>query len=230
MKVSLQWLREFVDIGVSPQQLADDLTNVGVVVETVEPLGSDFILGLDLTTNRPDCLSHWGVAREVATLYQKPLRRIEVALKESAAMACDQVAVDIEAPQLCARYCARVILGVKVAPSPEWLRLRLETLGIRAINNVADATNYVLMEMGHPLHAFDLTKIGGSTIIVREALDHEKLVTIDGVERQLSRGMLTSADRTRPVALVRWPWSMWRKSRSRVSSVTWVRGPGALLR
>ena len=99
MKVSLQWLREFVDIEVSPQQLADDLTNVGVVVETVEPLGSDFILGLDLTTNRPDCLSHWGVAREVATLYQKPLRRIEVALAESAAMACDRVAVDIEAPQ-----------------------------------------------------------------------------------------------------------------------------------
>jgi phenylalanyl-tRNA synthetase beta chain len=201
MKISLQWLREFVDIEVSPQQLADDLTNVGVVVEAVEPLGSDFILGLDLTTNRPDCLSHWGVAREVATLYQKPLRRSEVVLEESGAMACNQVTVDIEAPQLCARYCARVILGVKVAPSPEWLKLRLETLGVRAINNVADATNYVLMEMGHPLHAFDLAKLGGSTIIVREARDHENLVTIDGVERKLSRGMLTIADRTRPVAL-----------------------------
>jgi len=201
MKVSLQWLREFVDIEVSPQQLADDLTNVGVVVETVESSGSDVILGLDLTTNRPDCLSHAGVAREVATLYRKPLRRIEVRLEEAQTATGDSVAVEIEAPQLCARYCARMVRGVKVAPSPSWLRLRLEALGVRTINNVADATNYVLMELGHPLHAFDLAKIGGSSIVVREAHDQESLVTIDGLERKLTPGMLVIADRSRPVAL-----------------------------
>jgi phenylalanyl-tRNA synthetase beta chain len=201
MKVSLQWLKEFVDIEVSPQQLADRLTNVGVVVETVEPRGSDFVLGLDLTTNRPDCLSHAGVAREVSTLYQKPLRRIRVALEEAQAMACDKIALDIEAPQLCARYCARVVRGVKVAPSPDWLRLRLEALGVRTINNVADVTNYVLMEIGHPLHAFDLAKIGGSAIIVRESRDQEFLVTIDGLERKLAPGMLVIADQSRPIAL-----------------------------
>jgi phenylalanyl-tRNA synthetase beta chain len=201
MKVSLQWLREFVDIELSPRQLADDLTNVGVVVETLEPVGYDFILGLDLTTNRPDCLSHLGVAREVATLYQKPLRTIKVGLEESQAMARDQISVDIEVPQLCARYCARVIRGVKVAPSPDWLRLRLEALGVRTTNNVADVTNYVLMEIGHPLHAFDLTKIGGSAIIVRESHDQESLVTIDGLERKLAPGMLVIADKSRPIAL-----------------------------
>src|SRR5262245_41453626 len=135
MKISLQWLREFVEFEVSPSQLGDDLTNVGVVVETLEPQGSDFILDLDLTTNRPDCLSHFGVAREVATLYQKPLRRVEAVLQESEVMTHQTVTVSIEAPQLCARYCARVIRGVNVAPSPDWLRMRLERLGVRPINN-----------------------------------------------------------------------------------------------
>jgi phenylalanyl-tRNA synthetase beta chain len=201
MKISLQWLQQFVDIEVSPQQLADDLTNVGVVVEALEALGSDVILGLDLTTNRPDCLSHLGVAREVATLYQKPLRIVEVVPGESRLMAGDQVIVEIEAPQLCARYCARVIHGAKVATSPEWLARRLEALGLRTINNVADVTNYVLMEMGQPLHAFDLEKIAGHTIVVREAYEREKLVTIDAVRREVRRGMLVIADRTRPLAL-----------------------------
>jgi phenylalanyl-tRNA synthetase beta chain len=201
MKVSLQWLKQFVGIEVSPRQLADDLTNVGVVVETLEPVGSDFILGLDLTTNRPDCLSHAGVAREVSTLYQAPLRRPKVVLQESRAMTREVIAVEIKAPQLCARYCARVIRGVTVAPSPTWLKPRLEALGVRTINNVADVTNYVLLELGHPLHAFDLAKIEGSTVIVRESSDQEFLLTIDGVDRKLVPGMLVIADQSRPVAL-----------------------------
>lgn len=201
MKVSLQWLKEFVDIEVSPQQLADDLTNVGVVVEALEPSGSDFILSLDLTTNRPDCLSHTGVAREVSTLYGPLLHPNGAIPEEAQAKACDQIAVDIEAPELCARYCARVVRGVKVAPSPDWLRLRLEALGVRTINNVADVTNYVLMELGHPLHAFDLAKVGGSAIIVRESRSQESLVTIDGLERKLTPGMLVIADQSRPIAL-----------------------------
>ncbi len=201
MRISLQWLKQFVDIEVSPRQLADDLTNVGVMVETLEPVDSDVILGLDLTTNRADCLSHLGVAREVATLYEKPLRTVEAVPQESPFAARDQVKVEIAAPQLCARYCARVIKGVKITASPQWLTRRLESLGLRSINNVADVTNFVLMEMGQPLHAFDLVKITGQAIVVREAFDHENLVTIDGVPRELGPGMLVIADRTRPLAL-----------------------------
>ena len=201
MKISWQWLREFVDIDVSPQQLAADLTNVGVVVETVEPLGTDLLFELDLTTNRPDCLSHVGVAREVSALYRKSLRQVHICLEQSLSPAKTQVAVEIESPKLCARYSARVLRGVKVAPSPEWLVRRLEVLGLRSINNIADITNYVVMELGQPLHAFDLLKIKGRKIIVREARDEESLVTIDGLERKLNRGMLVIADEVQPVAL-----------------------------
>ena len=201
MKISWQWLKEFVDIDASPQELASDLTKVGVVVETVEPHGNDFLFELDLTTNRPDCLSHAGVAREVSALYKKSLREIAIHLEESSSPAKTQVAVEIQSPQLCARYSARIVRGVKVAPSPDWLVQRLETLGLRPINNIADITNYVLMELGHPLHAFDLLKIDGRKIIVREACHEERLVTLDGLERRLNRGMLVIADQARAVAL-----------------------------
>jgi len=201
MKISYQWLGDFVDFEASPQQLADDLTNSGIAVETVESGAYDHVLDLDLTTNRPDCLSHLGVAREVAALYGKPLKKVERCLQESLPPAAGAVSVQITAPQLCSRYSARVIKGVKVSPSPAWLVHRLESVGIRPINNVADVTNFVLMELGHPLHAFDLDKIDACRIIVREASKGEKLVTIDGEDRTLSAGMLVIADQSRPVAL-----------------------------
>jgi phenylalanyl-tRNA synthetase beta chain len=201
MKVSYLWLKEFVDFDASPRELADDLSMVGIVVETIQPAGDDFILDLDLTTNRPDCLSHLGVAREVAAHYQKPLKRTATVLKESPRAAEAEIAVSIDAPNLCSRYCARVIRGVRLAPSPAWLVQRLETLGIRSINNVVDVTNAVLLELGHPLHAFDLSKIEGKVIIVRPARPSEKLVTLDGLERELNPGMLLIADRHRPLAL-----------------------------
>jgi phenylalanyl-tRNA synthetase beta chain len=201
MNISYLWLKDFVDIETSPEQLSVDLTNIGLVVETVEQRGSDAVLELDLTTNRPDCLSHFGVAREVSIFSKKALKKIVSRLEESFLPSHSQVAVQIESPELCARYSARVIRGVKVAPSPQWLVQRLETVGIRPVNNVADITNYVLMEMGHPLHAFDLSKIDGRVIYVRKAINQERLVTIDGIERRLSDGMLTIADRARPLAL-----------------------------
>jgi phenylalanyl-tRNA synthetase beta chain len=201
MKVSYLWLKEFVDFDASPRELADDLSMVGIVVETIQPAGDDFILDLDLTTNRPDCLSHLGVAREVAAHYQKPLKRIAMVPKESSRAAEAEISVSIDAPNLCSRYCARVIRGVRVAPSPAWLVQRLETLGIRSINNVVDVTNYVLLELGHPLHAFDLSKIEGKVIIVRSPRPSEKLVTLDGLERELKPGMLLIADQHRPLAL-----------------------------
>ncbi len=201
MKISYLWLKELVDVSVSADQLADDLTNVGVVVETVTPFGSDLVFELDLTTNRPDCLSHTGVAREVAALYQKRMRPVEDHLEESSQATASQIAVEIEPVGLCTRYSARVVVGVKVAPSPEWLAQRLESVGVRPVNNIVDVTNYVLMEMGHPLHGFDLSKVAGRKIIVREARHQEKLVMIDGDERQLSPGMLVIADRHKPLAL-----------------------------
>ena len=198
MKISYLWLKKFVNFDASPRQLADDLSMIGIVVETVETVGDDTILDLDLTTNRPDCLSHYGVAREVAAHYLKPLKRLKIELKESSVKVDSEVAVSIESPNRCSRYCARIVRGVKVAPSPTWLVERLESLGVRSVNNVVDVTNYVLFELGHPLHAFDLLKIQGKAIVIREARNDEKLVTLDGLERALKPGMLLIADRNHP--------------------------------
>ena len=201
MKISYLWLKDFVDVQVAPAQLADDLTNLGVVVETIESVGEDQILNLDLTTNRPDCLSHFGVAREISAHNQLLLKLVQCQLEESSEPANPPIAIQIDATELCARYSARIIRGVRVGPSPPWLSQRLESLGVRSINNVVDATNYVLLELGHPLHAFDLAKVEGNQIIVREAMDGEMLETIDGIQRKLKKGMLLIADRRRGLAL-----------------------------
>ena len=201
MKISYLWLKEFVDFDVRPRELADDLSMVGVVAEGLEEAGSDTILDFEIASNRPDCLSHFGVAREVAARYRKALKPVTTAVQESAEAAGSQISVTIDSPQLCARYCARVIRKVKVAPSPAWLAQRLESLGVRSINNIVDATNYVLLELGHPLHAFDLSRVQGRRIIVREARTQEQLVTLDGETRELKPGMLVIADRDRALAL-----------------------------
>jgi len=201
MKISYRWLKETVDIPVAPDQLAKDLTNCGLVVDTVDVGSSDTILELDLTTNRPDCLSHWGVAREVSTLYQSPLRKRVVKVEEFQPVDSSPVSVRIVSPQLCRRYATRVIQGVTVGASPDWLRERLNSLGIRPLNNVVDATNYVLMEIGHPTHAFDLAKIQNTQILVRQAQTGEKLLTLDGIQRYLDSGMLLITDPVKPLAL-----------------------------
>jgi len=201
MQVSINWLKEFVEIPVEPFQLARDLTMAGLNVESVEPAGDDCVLGVEVTTNRPDCLSHYGVAREVATLYRKPLKRLEFFVKESGARTLEEVSIQIDDPDLCARYCGRVIQNVQVKPSPDWLVKRLEAVGQRPINNVADVTNYVLMELGHPLHAFDLARVRERKIIVRRARPGEQLRTLDGADRNLTSENLVIADAQRPVAL-----------------------------
>jgi len=201
MKISLNWLKEFVEIPVEPRALKRDLTTVGLNVESFAAAGEDWILEVEVTTNRPDCLSHYGVAREVATLYCKPLKRLEIAVKESGVAAASEVAIEIADSDLCARYCGRVIRDVRVKPSPEWLQNRLEAVGVRPINNVADITNYVLMELGHPLHAFDLARVRQRKIIVRRARPGERLRTLDGVDRTLTSENLVIADGQRPVAL-----------------------------
>jgi phenylalanyl-tRNA synthetase beta chain len=201
MRVSFNWLREFVEIPIEPRQLKADLTMVGLNVESVAAVGDDWVLEVEITTNRPDCLSHYGVAREVATLYQKPLRRLEINVQESGARTSEEVSIEIADPELCARYCGRVIQNVQVKPSPAGLVKRLEAVGQRPINNVADITNYVLMELGHPLHAFDLARLGERKIIVRRALPGELLRTLEGTDRVLTSENLVIADAQRPVAL-----------------------------
>jgi phenylalanyl-tRNA synthetase beta chain len=161
----------------------------------------DWVLELEITPNRPDCLGLIGVAREVAALTGKKLRYPEIKLAEVPEKAKDIVEVKILDAELCPRYSARIVKNVKVQLSPAWLKRRLEAVGIRAINNVVDVTNYVLVETGQPLHAFDLRLLKGRQVIVRRAQAGERLETIDHVERELTADMLVIADAERAVAL-----------------------------
>jgi phenylalanyl-tRNA synthetase beta chain len=201
MKVSINWLKEFVEVPVGPRELKRDLTNLGVNVESYAEIDGDFVLEAEVTTNRPDCLSHLGVAREISTYYRKPLAVPSPQVKDLGDPASAEISIETADETLCPRWCGRVMRHVKVAPSPAWLARRLEAVGQRPINNVADITNYVLMELGHPMHAFDLTRIRGRKIIVRRAVAGERLRTLDGVDRPLTAENLVIADAERPVAL-----------------------------
>ncbi len=201
MKISYKWLKEFVAIAETPQQLGTRFTNVGLAVDALESAGDDFIFELDVATNRPDALSHAGVAREAAVIYGSELRKPEFEMREGVRQASEVFSISISDPDLCARYCGRYIQGVKIGPSPDWLKARLEALGVRSINNVADVTNYVMLELGQPLHAFDAETLAGGQIIVRRAGFDEKLTTLDGIERLLNPSMLVIADRDRAVAV-----------------------------
>jgi phenylalanyl-tRNA synthetase beta chain len=162
---------------------------------------ADAVLEVNVTPNRPDALSHVGIAREVAALLGLPLRPPAPKLDQRGAPASDAVRVRIEAPDRCARYAARVVEGVRIGPSPGWLARRLEACGVRSISNVVDVTNFVLLELGHPLHAFDLDKVAGHEIIVRTARPGERMTTLDGKERALDAEDLVIADRDRGSAL-----------------------------
>jgi phenylalanyl-tRNA synthetase beta chain len=201
MKISLRWLQEFVDVPTEPRRLKADLTMLGLNVESFAQVEDDWVLEVEVTTNRPDCLSHYGIARELATLYRQPLKPPELRVQETGRPAAETASIEIADPDLCARYCGRVVRNVQVKPSPEWLQRRLEAVGQRPINNVADVTNYVLMELGHPLHAFDLACLRQNKIIVRRARPGEPLRTLDGVNRTLQAEDLVIADGERPVAL-----------------------------
>jgi phenylalanyl-tRNA synthetase beta chain len=201
MRVSYRWLQELVDFDLSPRELAEKLTMLGLAVDRVDEVEGDVLLELDVTSNRPDCLSHLGVAREIAALCGTSVRHPETRVEEDREETARAASVEIWDPDLCPRYVARVIRDVRVGPSPRWVVERLERLGQRSINNVADITNLVLLELGHPLHAFDLEKLRERRIIVRRARRGERLVTLDGVARTLREDMLVIADAHRPVAL-----------------------------
>lgn len=201
MKISIQWLKELVEIPADLEALRQKLTLAGLAVDAVEASGDDTVLELDVTTNRPDCLSHVGVAREVAAIYDRKVRKPEVRIGEVAGSTSDFFAIAISDPDLCGRYSGRLIRGVTVGPSPGWLKKRLDALGIRSIDNVTDVTNFVMMELGQPLHAFDAATLKGGKIAVRRADAGERLSTIDGIERPLDPTMLIIADAERPVAI-----------------------------
>jgi len=192
-------LREFVTIAADDRQLAEDLTSAGIAVESVQEGNGSTVYEMDLTTNRVDAMNHYGAAREASTIYDVELKKVEPILPKSNAVA--NFAIIIEDAQGCARYTARIVRNVKIGPSPQIVARRLELLGSRSINNVADATNYELNELGHPTHAFDLDLLQGGTIIVRRAHTGEVLKTLDGVDRQLTTEDLVIADAKKPVAL-----------------------------
>ncbi len=161
----------------------------------------DTVLDMSPTPNRPDCLSMIGIAREVAALTGQPTRVPEISYAEEDAPIEGRVTVDILDPELCPRYCAALISGVKIGPSPQWMQQRLLAAGMRPISNVVDITNYVMLEYGQPLHAFDYEQVKGGKVIVRRAKDGEILYTLDGVERKLDSDMLVIADESDPIAL-----------------------------
>jgi phenylalanyl-tRNA synthetase beta chain len=201
MKISYNWLKEFVDLELPPRDLAAKLTMAGLAVDSIESQGNDSILEFDLTSNRPDCLSHLGIAREAAAVCGKPLRLPRIELSQGQTKSGEVASVEILDPDLCPRYTARVIRGVKIGPSPAWLVERLEAMGQRSVNNIADITNYVMLELGQPLHAFDFQRLKGRRIIVRAARAGERITTLDGEERELTAKMLVIADAERAVAL-----------------------------
>lgn len=201
MRILLSWLEDFVEIKESPRELADALTMAGMAVDAVESEAGETVFEFDITSNRPDAMNHFGMAREVAAIYRRPLRAPSTACAESGPPAASKASVEIQDPDACVRYVGRVFTEVEVRPSPDWMRRRLELCGIRSINNLADLTNYVLLEIGQPTHAFDLDRLAGAAIVVRRARNGEKLVTLDGEDRDLTGGHLAICDAERPVAL-----------------------------
>jgi len=198
LKASYNWLREFVDFKLSPDELADILTRSGFEVEGMEETGSDTVLDINVTPNRPDALSIIGIARELSAILGIPLKTSPDEIKIQEGRGPD---VEIKDTQLCHRYAARLILGVKPSASPEWLVDRLKAHGFRASMNIVDITNYVLLETGQPLHAFDLDKIAKQKIVVKTAGTETGFRTLDDEDRRLRKDMLMICDAEKPIAL-----------------------------
>ncbi len=202
MKLTYNWLKEFVDITISPQALADKLTMAGLEVTSLEARDGDTVIEIEITSNRPDWLSVVGIAREVAAVTGKKLKLPAVSgYPVTRLSGYPDLELNIENKHDCPLYTARIITGVTVKPSPEWLQRRLELIGCRSVNNIVDITNYVLFTWGEPLHAFDLDTLSRGSIVVRRAKMGEKMLMINGQEKQLDPGILVIADRQKPVAV-----------------------------
>jgi len=198
MKVVYNWLKDFIDVTASPDELASRLALSGTNIGGVEKGAHGAVIDAEVSSNRPDSLSHFGIAREIGAIYKLPLKRVAPTSTDSSANAAgkasDAVRVEIESPELCGRFTARVIRGVKIQPSPAWLRDRLEASSVASISNVVDVTNYVMLELGQPMHAYDFDKVRDHRIVVRKARASEKMRTLDGIERTVDAGICMIAD------------------------------------
>ncbi len=201
MNISYKWLKDLVEVNLSPQELATKLTNVGLAVEGIREFENDFVFDIDLTSNRPDCISHLGVSREIAAIQNAELKIKNLESEDRRPKTENQNLVTIQDSDLCHRFTARIIRNVKITQSPEWLRQRLEAVGERSINNVADITNFVMHELGQPMHSFDLNKLDENRIVVRRARNGETIKTLDEVERKLDDSTLVIADAEKPAAI-----------------------------
>jgi phenylalanyl-tRNA synthetase beta chain len=201
MIVSWDWLKDYVPLTAPLEEVTHRLTMAGLNLEGITPRDGDFAVDLEVTSNRPDCLGHIGIAREAGVLFHTPLRIREPTPKAVAEKAAAVMSVQIEATDLCPRYIARVVRGARIGPSPDWLQKRLQAVGIATINSVVDVTNYVLMECGQPLHAFDFDKLHGRRIVVRRARSGETIRAIDQRDYKLEPEMCVIADADRPVAI-----------------------------
>jgi phenylalanyl-tRNA synthetase beta chain len=231
MKLSAQWIRDFVDLGVDNRRLAEDLTATGIAVEGIHGSNADTVFEMEIGTNRPDAMNHYGVAREAAAIYDLPLKQFSVLGSQFSVVNQKQISaakaasprnsggttevvpfpnmpspnaafpITVEEPQLCPRFSAQVIRGTRIKPSPEKIAHRLQLLDQRPISNAVDATNYVLWEMGKPTHVFDMDLLEGGRLIIRKARNGETLKTLDGVERKLTSEDLIVADGKKPVGL-----------------------------
>ena len=211
MKVVYNWLKDFVDVTATPRELASRLALSGTNIAGVEMGSHGAVIDAEVSSNRPDCLGHYGIAREVGAIYKLQLKRVASKPAESSAKASDAVRVEIQAPELCGRFTARVIRNVKIQPSPKWLKDRLEASGVASISNVVDISNYVMLELGHPLHTFDYDKVRDHKIVVRRAKPAddagkaapEKMRTLDGVDRQFDSNlcMISDGDGSRAIGI-----------------------------
>ena len=199
MRVSLDWIKEFVAVTASPQEVADRLTMAGLEIEGIETIDGDSVFEVNVTPNRPDCLSIMGVAREVAAAFRLPLTLPTA--DPGPNLPASDISVEIVHKDLCGRYAGRQVSGVTVCESPGWMKARLEKCGIRAINNIVDVTNYILLAFGHPLHAFDADRLADRKIRIARAGKDARITTLDGVERELHEDVLLIWDGRNPIAV-----------------------------
>lgn len=201
MKIARSWLEDFIDLGgLSDDDLSTRLTSIGHAVESIERHGDEAVFEIEFTSNRLDAMSHRGLARELSAATGRPMKPLTVEPSVPAASS-QECSIRIDAPDLAPRFSGQIIQGVKIGPASAKIRHRLESVGLRPINNAADITNYVMLALGHPMHAFDLDKIAGRSIIVRRAAAGETLRTLDGVDRKLDDQTVVIADSERAISI-----------------------------
>jgi len=203
MRISYNWLKEYIDIKIKPEELADNLTMAGLEVTSLAKVNNDVIFEMEITPNRPDWLSIIGIAKEVSAVLSKKIniKRSAYFVSAKDETGNKKTTVELYDEDLCPLYTARIIESVQIGPSPKWLRDRIESMGLRSINNVVDITNFCLFELGQPLHAFDFDKLSKNTLIVRRAKNEESIELIDGSSKTLTTDNLVIADNDKPIAV-----------------------------